>query len=133
MNGSSRATHETDWIATVHACGSDHQLGMSLPLPDETWIPIMGDGAGFDAIVAIGTSIHVDDHRLIPIDGSVIDDEIEELPGDIEFVSAHAELFKEEAFGNVGKDQLLDRWSGDHQEISSADAVQAAGSDWRFP
>jgi len=109
MNGTGRAPDETDRITAVHAGGSNHQLGVAVSLSNEPGIAVVCDGAGLDAIITVSATVQVDDHRLIAIDGSVIEKKVEHPSSNFPYNAATAEVVEEVLLLYVGMNVLLER------------------------
>jgi len=109
VNGAGRTPDETYRITAVHAGGGNHQLGVAVSLSNKPWIAIVCDGTGLDAIIAVSATIQVDDHRLIAIDGSVIEKKVEHPSSHFPCYATTAEVIEEVLFLYVGINVLLER------------------------
>ena len=127
MDGSGRTSGEAYRITAVHACGCDHQLCMTVSFTDKSGISIVGRSASFDTVVAICATIEIDDHRLVAIDGSMIDQEFQSVLRDIDFTFRAAEVLEEVFLGDMGKNVILESRSRDQKQVGGSDAVEILG------
>jgi len=76
-DGAGRAANHAHRIDAVHARLSNHQRAVAMSLADEARVVVVGGSARADAVVASGTAVEVDDHRLLAVDEAVVDEEFE--------------------------------------------------------
>lgn len=62
----------------MHARIGYHPVIVGITMPNETWVVVMGRRTGSHTIVASGTAIQVDHHRLGAVDESFLNQKFEQ-------------------------------------------------------